>query len=437
MDFAQQVKSAVDIVNVVGESVRLKKQGPTRYVGLCPFHNEKTPSFSVHEGLQIYKCFGCGKGGDVFNFVMEMQGLTFYEALQWLADRQGMAMPKGRGGAVGDAESRVRDALYCMHEAAQDFFRGQLASPAGTPARAYLEHRGLASDAWERFGLGYAPGGGSRLLAVLQKKGMTAEQMEASGLIAKHQDGSQLYDRFRDRLVFPIHDERGKIIAFGGRALRDDQQPKYLNSPQTVIYKKNAILYNLHRAREFMHRERRAVLVEGYMDVIGVDRAGIGNVIASCGTALTQNHAKRIGRQVETVVVNFDADAAGQNAAERSIEILLQEGLRVRLLTLPDGLDPDDYCRRHGPEAYQRKLDESPSYHDWLADQARARFDISTAEGQSSAIQFVEPKIRLLRDPIERALVARPPDSRPLPALLRPARQPDAGSRRRIRFFRE
>jgi DNA primase len=249
MDFAQQVKSSVNIVGVIGEYVRLKKQGAQRYVGLCPFHSEKSPSFSVHEGMQIYKCFGCAKGGDVFNFLMEMQGLNFFEALKTLAEQHGIPMPQRSSGDFSDAESRQRALLYRIHEVAQDFFQKQLRGADGAAARAYLEKRGMPPETQERFGLGYAPGSGNRLLRLLEAEGFPADQLEPSGLVGKSEEGRR-YDRFRDRLMFPIHNESGKVIAFGGRALQADAQAKYLNSPETPIYKKSLVLYNLHRAKE-------------------------------------------------------------------------------------------------------------------------------------------------------------------------------------------
>ena len=312
MDFAAHVKSSVDIVGVVGESVRLRKQGPNRFVGLCPFHTEKTPSFSVHQGLQIFKCFGCGKGGDVFNFLMETQGLTFYEALRSLAESHGIPMPASSGGLRSDTESRLREALDQMHEKAQSWFRQQIHSPAGSDAREYIEGRGLSASMQELFGLGYAPAAGGFLVAGFKREGRSEREMEASGLVAKRAERTGFYDRFRDRLTFPIHNERGKIIAFAGRALRQDQAPKYMNSPETAIYKKHNVLYNLHRAREAIRRERMAVLVEGYMDVIGACQSRVEHVIASCGTALTLNHARALRRHADTVIVNFDPDAAGQ-----------------------------------------------------------------------------------------------------------------------------
>ena len=403
MDFAQHVKSSVDIVRVVGEYVRLRKQGTNRHVGLCPFHTEKTPSFSVHEVLQIYKCFGCGKGGDVFNFLMELQGLTFYEALKALAEQHGIPLPRPQGGDLADPDSRRRAALYRIHEVAASFFRERLQAAEGSRARDYLLRRGIDEETASRFDLGFAPTQGQAFLRTLEREGISRDDGEASGLILKRQDGTGFYDRFRERLTFPIAGESGRIIAFGGRRLRDDQQPKYLNSPETPIYTKSAVLYNLHRAKKGMREQNRAVLVEGYTDVIGLARAGISAVVASCGTSLTPRHVKTLRRQVDRVVVNFDPDQAGQNATERSIQLLLQEGLQVRVLTLPEGLDPDEFCERHGADRYRELLDKAPDYFLWLADRARSRFDVRSPDGRVAAFRLLVPSINLLPDKIQRA----------------------------------
>lgn len=406
MDFAQQVKASVDIVSVVREHVRIKKQGVNRWVGLCPFHAEKTPSFSVHETHQIFKCFGCGKSGDVFSFLMEMQGLTFYESLTTLAQQHGIPIPRRGSGEQADAESKLRAALYRMHELAQQFFQSELQSPRGAGARGYLEQRGLTAEAIAKFGLGYAPAAGNGLLSRLQREGLPAEQIEASGLVGARREGPGFYDRFRDRVMFPIAGDGGRLIAFGGRALQADQPAKYLNSSETAIYKKSNVLYNFHAAKQAMRQHHRVVLVEGYMDVIGVAGAGIAEVVASCGTALTSQQARLIHPHAETVVVNFDADQAGQDATERSIQVLLQEDLKVRVLALPDGKDPDEFCKRHGADEYRRLLDAAPDYFIWLADRARTRFDMHTGEGRLEAFKFLVPAIHLLPDKIRRAALA-------------------------------
>src|SRR5436190_4941633 len=316
MDFVEQVKSSVDIVKVVGEYVRLRKAGGARYIGLCPFHNEKTPSFGVHPVHQFYKCFGCGEGGDVLKFIMKIDGLSFYEALKLLAERNGIPIPKRQ--EYSDPETRQRAAIFQMHEIAEQAFREHLHGSAGAEARAYLEKRGVDPEIAEQFGIGYADGTGRFLLRKLQEHSFNAEQLEASGLVGRRDDGT-FYDRFRHRLIFPIHNETGKVIAFGGRALDPGEQAKYLNSPETAIYKKSGVLYNLHRAKEGIRKNDRTLLVEGYMDVIGVWAAGIREVVATCGTALTTAQIKMMKRHSPRIIVNFDPDAAGANAAERSI----------------------------------------------------------------------------------------------------------------------
>ena len=403
MDFARQVKDSVDIANVIGDFVRLRKQGSSRFVGLCPFHTEKSPSFSVHSGLQIYKCFGCGQSGDVFNFLMELQGLTFIEALKTLADQQGIPMPKRNAGS--DAESKLRDSLMDLHVIGQEFFVAQLRSNVGRQAREYLQSRGLSDETVEQFGIGYAPAG-NILLGLMRKRGFETAALMASCLIGKSEDRDQHYDRFRDRLMFPIHNEVGRVIAFGGRSLQADRQPKYLNSPETDVYKKTTVLYNLSRAKASMRKQEFVVLVEGYMDVVGVWRAGVVNAVASCGTALTQQQVRSMRRHVNTVVVNFDSDGAGQAAVERSIELLLREGLNVQVLELPEGQDPDDFCSAHGADAYKAQLERAPRYFIWLADRARKQFDTSSSEGRVAAFEHMLPSINLLPDEIRRASVA-------------------------------
>ncbi|HLY18938.1 MAG TPA: DNA primase [Bryobacteraceae bacterium] len=403
MDFKEQLKSSVDIVKVIGEYVRLRKSGVSRYTGLCPFHSEKTPSFSVHAGHQFYKCFGCGVSGDVLKFVMEFEHVSFPEAMKLLAERNGIPMPKRT--EYADADTRLRAAVFQMQELAQDAFREQLAAAEGAEARRYLEKRGVAPDVSAQFGLGYAERGGRALLRLFEKQGFTGEQLENSGLLGRRDDGT-FYDRFRHRLMFPIHSESGKVIGFGGRALDPGDEPKYLNSAESPIYKKSAVLYNLHRAKEGMRKADRTVLVEGYMDAIGVSAAGVREVVASCGTALTAQQVQSLRRHSDKIVVNFDPDAAGGNAAERSINLLLDESMHVRILELEGGLDPDEYCLQHGAEGYRAKLDKAQSYFYWLADRARTKFDLRTAEGRMAGFQFLLPAIQRLPEKIERVAVA-------------------------------
>ena len=404
MDFKDQVKNQVDIVKTIGEYVRLKRMGATgRYVGLCPFHQEKTPSFSVNQTRQFYKCFGCGKGGDVFRFLEEIEGVTFYEALTQIAERNGIAIPKRTDHS--DAESKLRGALIEIHEIAASLFQSALRGPQGADARAYIERRGISAEMVETFGLGYTEPGGQALVRRLQQERFTPEQLDASALVRRRDDGS-LYDSFRGRLMFPIHNESGKVIAFGGRAMRDEDQPKYLNSSETPIYRKSSVLYNLHRARNELRRLDRAVLVEGYMDVIGVYAAGVKEVVASCGTALTAGQVRRIRAHTDHVVVNFDPDTAGERAAESAIQLFLDEGVHVKVLTLDGGLDPDEYAKQNGAEVYRRKLDDAPGYFHWLADRARTKFDMRSSDGRMDAFKFLLASIDKIGDKLERAAIA-------------------------------
>ena len=397
--FAERVKQQADIVRVVGEYVQLKKAGQN-FRGLCPFHSEKTPSFNVHPTRQIYHCFGCGKGGDVFNFVMEMEKCEFPEAIRIAAEKCGIPVPKQKERSPEERkENQQRAALVEMHREAQAFFVKQLeGTPEGKAARAYLEDRGLDKDALTRFGIGYAPSGGDLLLRFLKSK-YPEKLLAESGLASRDQSG-RLFDRFRRRITFPIANESGKIVAFGCRALGDDQ-PKYLNSPETPIYSKSNVLYHLDRAKEALRRQDFAVLVEGYMDAIAVARAGISNVVASCGTSLAEPQIKLLGRFTKRVVVNYDPDTAGQAATERSIALLLEHDFEVRVLALPGKADPDKFVREQGADAYIKVLKEGPPYVDYLIGRAR-HMDLSTGEGKLRAVNFLLPYVqkipnRLLR----------------------------------------
>ena len=402
MDFVEQLKTSVQIESVIGEFVRLRKSGPNRYVGLCPFHNEKSGSFTVHAAKQFYYCFGCHAKGDVVNFVMEMEHISFYEALKSLAERYGIPMPKRS--QYADEDSKLRGAIYQMHEMAQEAFRANLNGSAGSEARAYLTGRGLAPETMEQFGLGYSDRSGRALLRGFEPN-FTPAQMEQSGLVGKRQDGSY-YDRFRNRLMFPIQNESGKIIGFGGRALSSEDEPKYLNSPETPIYKKSQVLYNLHRAKEAIRKDDRVILVEGYMDAIGVSAAGFRAVVASCGTALTTQQVQALKRHSQRVVVNFDPDAAGANAAERSIGILLQEGMQVRIMELDGDLDPDEYCKQRGADAYLDRLNTAKGYFFWLADRLRSQHDMHTTEGKVAVLKALLPAVHRISDALERGVIA-------------------------------
>jgi len=402
---ADRVKQQADIVRVVGEYVRLKKSGQN-FTGLCPFHGEKTPSFAVHPVKQIYHCFGCGKGGDVFNFVMEMEKCSFPEAVRIVAEKCGIAIPRPKERSPEERkENQQRAVLTEMHREAQTFFVKQLETTAeGKAARAYLEDRGLDEEAIGRFGIGYAPSGGDLLLRHLKQK-YPDKLMAESGLVSRDQSGARLFDRFRRRITFPIANESGKIVAFGCRALGNDQ-PKYLNSPETPIYSKSNVLYHLDRAKDALRRENFAVLVEGYMDAIAVARAGISNVVASCGTSLAEPQIKLLGRFTKRVIVNYDPDAAGQAATERSVSLLLEHDFEVRVLALPaigdKKADPDLFIREKGIDAYVKALQEAPPYVDYLI--ARARLmDLTTGEGKLRALNFLMPYVQKIPNRILRS----------------------------------
>ena len=398
--FADLVKQQADIVRVVGEYVRLKKSGQN-FTGLCPFHSEKTPSFAVHPVKQIYHCFGCGAGGDVFKFVMEMDKITFPEAVRAVAEKCGIAIPRTRERTPEERrENQQRTSLVELHREAAAFFVQQLnATQEGRAAKAYLLDRGLDSEAVARFGIGFAPSGGEALLHAFKQR-YPEKVLEASGLFSRDQNG-KLFDRFRRRVMFPIANDSGKIVAFGGRALGDDL-PKYLNSPETPIYTKSNILYHLDRAKEALRQRDFAVLVEGYMDAIAVARAGISNVVASCGTSLTEPQVKLLNRFTRRIIVNYDPDTAGQAATERSLAILLEQGAEVRVLALPGGKDPDSFIRSEGAAAYTKLLNEAPPYVDYLISRAR-KMDMSTAEGKLRAVNFLMPYVQRIPDRILRS----------------------------------
>src|SRR5215467_10032053 len=408
---AERVKQQADIVRVVGEYVRLKKSGKD-FSGLCPFHQEKTPSFTVSPIKQIFYCFGCGKGGDVYNFVMEMEKCEFPEAVKLVAEKCGISIPRPKEQSPeGRKENQQRAVLVEMHREAQTFFVKQLEGTLeGKAARAYLEDRGLDKDAVARFGIGYAPSGGDVLLRHLKSK-YNEKLLVDSGLISRDQ-GGKLFDRFRRRITFPIANESGKIIAFGCRALGDDQ-PKYLNSPESPIYSKSNVLYHLDRAKEGIRRQDFVILVEGYMDAIAVARAGISNVVASCGTSLAEQQIKLLGRFTKRVIVNYDPDAAGQSATERSLSLLLEQDFEVRVLSLPPvgdatagqpvkKADPDLYIREKGAEEYQKRLKEAPSFVDYLITRAR-QMDLTSGEAKTRAVNFLLPYVQKIPNRILRS----------------------------------
>jgi DNA primase len=379
--FVDDLKSHVDIVQIVQERVPLRKMGAT-WKGLCPFHGEKTPSFHVNGEKGFFHCFGCGVGGDVIKFVELNDKVSFPEAVRQLASRAGLAVPEAEDAKQDAESSREREALLKAHEVAAAWFREQLAAPVGAPARRLLDERGMTAETIAQLGIGFAPAAGG-LRARLLKDGFTDGVLLKSGLLVQR-DAGPARDRFRNRLMIPINRDNGAIIAFGGRAMDAGQQPKYLNSPETAIYVKGRTLYGLNLAKHAISRLKYAVLVEGYFDWAQACQAGITNVVASSGTALTPAQGKLLRRFAAKVVLSFDPDAAGQGAAARSSEMLVAEGFQVNVAMLPPGDDPDNYIRRHGAAAYQEQLRNSRPYLEYLLDRSAAEEDLSTDEGRRS-----------------------------------------------------
>ncbi|MBA4600741.1 DNA primase [Thermoactinomyces mirandus] len=352
-----QVRKHYDIVDVVQQTVSLKKSG-RNYFGLCPFHSEKTPSFSVAPDKQIFYCFGCGKGGDVIKFVMETEQYTYIEAVTHLAENAGIHIPRPEVDVLPDHEERERQQMRKALDLATKLFHYVLVSTKhGRIAREYLENRGVRPETIKEFQLGYAPSSFQFLLSFLKARGFSEDILEKVGLITSWERGNnkKFYDRFRHRIMFPIHDSQGKVVGFGGRALGDGH-PKYLNSPDTVLFHKRNHLYNLHRARSHIRKNLQAVLFEGYMDVITAWQAGVEQVVATLGTALNENQARILRRNAGTVILCYDSDAAGQSAAMRGLEQLKSEELTVKVAQMPAGMDPDDYIRRFGGTAFKEEI---------------------------------------------------------------------------------
>src|ERR1700733_9398866 len=435
-DFAYTVKQQADIVRIIGDYIKLKKAGAQNYSGLCPFHGEKTPSFSVHATRQFYHCFGCGVSGDVFSFVQKIESITFPEAVRLVAQKLGVPLPQATYSSPAEArEAKLRAQLLDAQERAAAFFRECLKRPEGARAREYLLGRGLDEETIRTFRIGYAPDSGfllrDRLAAefseeVLRESGLFSWKQTESvpSLSVRPSDGqgqdfdsppkpepgsrrpeAAMYSKFRNRAMFPITNEAGKIIAFTGRTLATDEKagPKYLNSPETGIYSKGRVLFNLDQAKEAIRKLDYAILVEGQMDCISVYAAGFHNVIASSGTAFTEIQVKLLGRFSKNVVVNFDPDTAGAKATERTLGLLVEEEFQVRVLTLEQGFDPDLYIRRKGKDAYDEALRGSQKYFDYLIEWARTHFPVRSAEGKQKAVNYLLPHIqrvpsRIVRD---------------------------------------
>ena len=395
-DFVEAVRAAGDIVQLVSEYVPLKKGG-SRFKGLCPFHQEKTPSFSVDPERQLFYCFGCQTGGDVFKFVMLYEKLDFPETLDLLARRWGVPRPASRFPRTDDPRERTLE----INEAASRRFREQLASPGGSSCRRYLAKRGLDEATIERLGIGYAPESWDALRDHLFAKKFSPKEMIRAGLVLARKNGSGEYDRFRDRLMFPIRDVYGKSVAFGGRAI-GEAEPKYINSPETPAYTKGDQLYGLDLAREAIRREGMAIVVEGYLDLAALVQAGIENVVASLGTAFTPAQARLLARLTQRVLVAYDGDAAGAAATARSLDMLLEKGFEIRVIELPGGMDPDDFIRQEGAEAFGRKARQAPDYLQYLVQQQAETRDLDNVKEKIAAVNSVLPHVAKLSSAIER-----------------------------------
>lgn len=375
--FIDDIKLHANIVQVIEEYVPLRKSGQT-YKGLCPFHSERSPSFHVDPDKGFFHCFGCQVGGDVFKFLELHEKVGFQEAVRMLAQKFGLTIPEQVSGEPG-ADTALRERLLKVHEVAAAWFTAQLASPVGARARDQLTGRGLSADTIAQLGYGFAPAGRDALKAHLLTSGFPLALLLQSGLVVQR-EGGETVDRFRNRIMIPIYRDAGSVVAFGGRALAADQQPKYLNSPETPIYSKGRTLYGLHASKTLIRRLGFAVLVEGYFDFAQVHQAHAAPAVASCGTALTPSQAQLLRRFTTRVVLSFDPDAAGQNAAARSCELLVAEGFDVNVVVLDRGEDPDVFIRTHGGEAYRERLRTSRPYLDYLLEQAAAGVDFSRAE---------------------------------------------------------
>jgi DNA primase len=407
-DFAQSVKQQADIVKIVEGYIRLRKAGATNYSGLCPFHKEKSPSFNVHAVRQFFHCFGCGVSGDVFTFVGKIESVSFPEAVKIVAQKCGIALPKQEYSSPEQAaEARLRGKLLELHETATAWFEEQLRAPEGAVAREYLAGRGLTADGIKKFRIGYAPDSYNALRDRLSGAA-DQETLRASGLFSSKEqgDGTQghIYDRFRKRVMFPIANEGGRIIAFTARTLEtgDKAGPKYVNSPETPLYSKGQVLFNLDKAKSVIRQAGFALLVEGQMDAISVFLRGIQNVIATSGTAFTEQQVAILRRHTSNLVVNFDPDAAGANAAEKSIALLTEEGFSIRLVTLEDGLDPDRFIRERGVEAYTGAIRNARPQADYLIERARQQFPGAGAEQKVKAMNFLLPHIRRMPEKLAR-----------------------------------
>ncbi len=398
--FIDDLKRQADIVRVIQDYVQLKKKG-TNWMACCPFHKEKTPSFSVSPVKEIFYCFGCHKGGSVFNFVMEMERVSFPEAIKLVAEKSGVPLPVMVDDSRFQARRLESEEVIELNKWALEWWEQQLESSGeGRIARDYLKAREITEETRKTFRLGYAPDSWDALSIYLRQRGATQDQIEKSGLVVKKEEGGS-YDRFRGRLIFPVMDIQGKPIAFGGRTLRDEDA-KYINSPETAAYIKGRNLFGLNLTRDEIRRNGFVILVEGFLDLIVPYQFGIRNVAASLGTALTPDQVKLLGRFARKVVVNYDGDKAGVQAAKKAIEILLAEDLEVKILVLPDGADPDDFLKQSGASEYHRRRGEAQPHIQFVIDQAVVDRKLSNPADKEAAIDEVLPYVRVVRSRIQK-----------------------------------
>jgi DNA primase len=396
----REVRERTNIVELIGEQIALRKAGQS-WKGLCPFHGEKTPSFTVNEARGVFHCFGCGVGGTAFDFLMRREGMTFPEAAHALARRAGVPLPADDLSPEARRAEAERQALLAVNAAAAAFFRARL-DGEGRGAREYLSSRGLSGETVEAFGLGYAPAGWENLLRHLAGQGHRPETVARAGLAVARDTGGGYYDRFRDRLMIPIADAQGRVVAFGGRAMAKDQEPKYLNSAESPVYRKGDVLYGLPQAREAIRRADQAVVVEGYFDCIALHQAGVAETVATCGTALTARHVETLKRYAKRIVTLFDGDAAGLRAAERSLELFERAEIEARVAELPRGEDPDTFVRKAGEDSLRQRIAAGKALQEALIDAKVRQHDVRTIDGKTRALRSVEPMLAGVQDRFKR-----------------------------------
>ena len=396
-----QIRQSNNIVEVISEYLPLKKIG-SNFKALCPFHQEKTPSFIVSPQKEIFHCFGCGEGGNVFNFLMKHEKISFIEAVERLAERAGISLPKDRASREeASIISQERKSLFEINHHAADFFHKCLkSSRSAQKAREYLNKRGLKEEIIDKFGLGYAPGSGKGLLEAAVNKGYSKALLEKAGLITFSEKRNDYRDQLFDRIIFPISDVQSRIIAFGGRVL-GERLPKYLNSPETPVFYKGKILYALNLAKESIQKKNQIVILEGYTDVLTCHQFGVENSVATLGTALTRDHVSIISRYAEEVVIIYDADTAGVKATLRGLDLLIGSGLKVKVVALPQGTDPDDFLRSQGVEKFQREISQSLSLVDYHIKLVSQTTDLNTSEGKVAVVEEVLPTIARIKNLIE------------------------------------